>query len=477
MSRLPFNPASMTGVPRPGPDDPLSVTSLSLRIEGALRTGIPEAVRVVGEVSGFSDRTHWYFSLKDANAVVQCVMFASAAKKTGFTPAHGQQVVARGRVEFYAPSGKVSFVVEKLEPVGEGARELALRRLVEEIRALGWLAPERKRALPTFPRRIAVITSAGGAALQDVLVTLKRRCPAIGVLVCDVRVQGEKAAAEVAGMIRRVSREAGKLGVDAIVVTRGGGSAEDLWAFNDRELARAIVESRVPVVAAIGHETDTSIAELVADERCATPTQAAMRLSPDSTALLRELASLESRLRGVAQRRVRDDAGRLANAGAALERAPAARLARLTSRLDQLSLRLSRRSPAAWYAESRQRVVAAERALARAMSVSLRGRDVAPLSERLARAAGTRVRALDASLAAWQRALEGVNPLRVLERGYSVTLKADGTAVRAPEDVSPGEALDTRLAMGTIRSLVEGSRMMPLRPKKTRDDPKQHGLF
>lgn len=477
MSRLPFNPASMTGVPRPGPDDPLSVSALSLRIEGALRAGFPEAVRVVGEVSGFSDRTHWYFSLKDASAVVQCVMFASAAKKAGFTPTHGQQVVAKGRVEFYAPSGKVSFMVEKLEPVGEGARELALRKLLEEIRGLGWLAPERKRPLPSFPRRIAVITSANGAALQDVLVTLKRRCPAIGVLICDVRVQGERAATEVTEMIRRVSRQALALGVDAILVTRGGGSAEDLWAFNDKELARAIVESSVPVVAAIGHETDTSIAELVADERCATPTQAAMRLSPDQAALRRELDSLGSRLGMMASRRCRDEGLRLGALGVRLRRAPGSRLATLSSRLDQLSVRLSRRSPAAWYAQSRQRVLAGERALARAMTVSLSARDVSTLAQRLARGMTTRVRGLDAGLSGSQRALEGVSPLRVLDRGYSVTLRADGTAVRTPGDVAPGEALETRLALGTIRSRVEGSKVSPLRGKKAKEDPRQQGLF
>lgn len=467
----------MTGAPPRGPDEPLSVTALAGRIDAALRSGFPEAVRVVGEVSGFSDRTHWYFSLKDAGAVVPCVMFASAARKAGFTPSHGQQVVARGRVEFYAPSGRVSFVVEKLEPVGEGARELALRKLVEEIRGLGWLSPERKRALPGFPRRIAVITSAGGAALQDVIVTLRKRCPAIGVLVCDVRVQGEKAASEVTAMIRRVGREAKRLRVDAVLVTRGGGSAEDLWAFNDREMARAIVECPVPVVAAIGHETDTSIAELVADERCATPTQAAMRLSPDASALLRELASQGRRLQTVAARRVRDEHERVRELGVDLRRAPAGRLAVLSSRLDQLSVRLARRSPAAWYAQSLQRAAAAERALQRAIGVSLKGRDATPTSQRLQRAMAARVKSMDAAMAASVRTLESVSPLRVLERGYSVTLNAAGAAVRQPGDVRPGETLDTRLASGTIRSIVEGAKLVPLRARRAKDDPNQQGLF
>lgn len=477
MSRLPFDPSRMSGLPPKGPDQPLSVTALAGRIDAALRASLPDSLRVLGEVSGFSDRTHWYFSLKDSNALVSCVMFASAARKAGFTPAQGQQVLARGRVEFYAPSGRVSFIVDKLEPVGEGARDLALRKLVEELRALGWLAPERKRPLPAFPRRIAVITSAGGAALQDVIVTLKRRCPAIGLLVCDVRVQGDKAAPDITAMIRRVGRLAPRLRLDALLVTRGGGSAEDLWAFNDREMARAIVESPIPVVAAIGHETDTSIAELVADERCATPTQAAMRLSPDSAALLRELASQSRRLDTLLLRAMRERRDHTLALAADLRRAPSQSLAKLSSRLDQLSLRLSRRSPAAWYAQSLQRAQAARRALDRALSVSLRGRDASPISQRLTRAITAQTKNLDAALAARLRTLDSVSPLRVLDRGYSVTLSARGAAVRSPGDVQPGDTLDTRLASGTIRSVVQGAKLAPLRARRSKEDPNQHGLF
>ncbi|MCA9289351.1 MAG: exodeoxyribonuclease VII large subunit, partial [Phycisphaerales bacterium] len=315
-ARLPFDPGKMRGTPpahagssnspsepaaKPPVDRPMSVAALAGLIAGALET-LPRPVRVAGEISGLRDRTHWYFDLKDADAVVSCVMFASAARKAGFVPENGQAVVAGGRVEFYAKGGKVSLICDRLEPVGAGALELAFRKLVGEIRALGWFDPERKRALPTFPRRIAVVTSRTGAALQDVLDTARRRCPAVDIAVVDVRVQGDRAAGEVAAAIEWLGRRHTHLGIDAILVTRGGGSMEDLWAFNEKPVAAAIVACPVPVVAAIGHETDVTIAELVADERAATPTQAAMRLIPDRAALGEQVEAVASALRGSIER-------------------------------------------------------------------------------------------------------------------------------------------------------------------------------
>src|SRR4051812_20927226 len=191
MSRLPFPPPQPGPAPKPE-ESVFPGRQLPPRIDGALKSGIASPVRFVGEVSGFRDRTHWYFDLKDANAVVSCVMFQSGARRVGFTPSNGQQVVCRGLVEFYAKSGKVSVILDSMEPVGAGSLELAYRALCAELKGLGWFDVERKAPLPTFPRRIAVVTSKTGAALQDVLVTMKRRCPAVGVLVVDVRVQGAK---------------------------------------------------------------------------------------------------------------------------------------------------------------------------------------------------------------------------------------------------------------------------------------------
>lgn len=443
--------------PAPAADQPVTVSQLAARIDGALKAGLPQAVRVVGEVSGFANRTHWYFALKDAGAVVNCVMFASVAAKSAFTPRQGDQAICRGRVEFYAPSGRVSFVVDRIEPAGEGARELALRRLVEEARALGWLDPARKRPLPLMPACIAVVTSAGGAALQDVLVTLRKRFAGVHVLVADTRVQGEGAAADIASTIAHVASRARSLGVSAILVTRGGGSAEDLWAFNDRAVAAAIVNSPVPVVAAIGHETDVSLAELVADHRAATPTQAAMLLAPDAAGLRHQVESAVGRLTASARRiaGTRNDA--LLRAGRALHRAVLHAVQARASRLDRLRARLAARHPAAVHAAILSRVESARRALTTAMRARLAAAHEGVRLERLHRAASIGVARVAANLASTIKHLEGISPLRVLDRGYSVTVRSDGVVVRSAADVKPGDLIRTRLRDGHVASTVSGA--------------------
>ena len=227
--RLPFNAADLrkkqeSKQAKSASDGVLSVSALASILDTAIRTGTPPTLRVLGEVSGFRDRTHWYFDLKDANAVVQCVVFAGNARKLGFVPEDGQEVVATGRVDYYAKSGKVSLIATRLEPVGAGALDLAYQKLVEELRGLGWFDAERKRALPIFPRRIAVVTSRSSAGLQDVLDTARRRCAAVEILTVDVRVQGDGAAAEIAKAVSLLSRRHVELGLDAILLTRGGGS-------------------------------------------------------------------------------------------------------------------------------------------------------------------------------------------------------------------------------------------------------------
>lgn len=459
------------------PEEPLTVSQLALRIDAALKVGLPDAVRVRGEISNFRARTHWYFALKDASAVVDCVVFASTARFVGSAPVDGTQVIVTGRVDFHAASGRVSLIVERVEPVGEGALAARLRAMVEELRRLGWLDPARKRPLPAFPRRVAVITSRGGAALQDVLATMRKRCPAVAVLVVDVRVQGEGAAEDIARAVRLVGNRHERLGVDAILVTRGGGSMEDLWAFNERVVAEAIVRSPVPVVAAIGHETDVTVAELVADERGATPTQAAMRLTPDTAALLRQIDATARRLTGQARRLVQAERRRvdslavrpvLADARALLER-PRDRLGdaaadlksvmssatdRRRRRLDELALRLERLRPAAVQARLAERVRSVAGRLRRSADVLF--------ARHLSR------------VEAMERHLRGVGPLAVLERGFSLTLGPGGRVVRHVADVSPGDVLQTRVIDGSIRSVVR-----PEPPTRAASRPAEHprGLF
>ncbi len=442
------------------PDRPLTVAELASRIDGALKVGFPASIRVVGEVSGAVQRTHWYFNAKDDAAVVSCVMFAFAAKRSGIAPENGRQYVLSGRVEFYAKAGKVSFIVDRIEPVGEGALDAAFRKLCDELRSLGWFDPARKRALPQFPRRIAVVTSATGAALQDVLNTMARRCPAIGVLIADVRVQGDRSSDEIARAIRAIGTRHNELGIDAILVTRGGGSKEDLWAFNERVVAEAIVRSPIPVVAAIGHETDVSIAELVADERASTPTQAAMRLTPDRAELVRQIVTVGSRLRLAVVRTAQHERERLRSTSRhPFFRDPAWIITRAQADLRQARSNLLE--------ALRRRVMENHRAVARSVH---RLQRVSP-EVRVTEAASTiasatrqfhaciaghyREAALRADAAS--RQLESVGPRSVLGRGYSWTRRADGTLLRSVSQVRTGDTLETQLADGKVASVVGAS--------------------
>lgn len=485
--RLPFDPDKMAAPRRPiapaADATPWSVSRLAGEIDATLRRGVPAPVRVIGEVSGFRDRTHWYFDLKDEGAVVNCVLFANIARKINPPPRDGEQVVVKGRVEFYTKAGKVSFILESLERAGEGPLDRAFRELCATLKAEGYFAVERKKPLPRFPRRIAVITSRSAAALQDVIDTARRRCPAVGLVLVDVPVQGDAAAPEIARAIDRVSRHHQRLGVDAIIVTRGGGSKEDLWCFNERVVADAIHRCTVPLVAAIGHETDTTIAELVADERCATPTQAAMRLTPDTGELIRQLDSTQRRLitalaRGadIASRDIDRSADRL-------ESAAFDTVAALRTRAHQLELRLERVRPQAQHARMIGRLAAAEDRLRRAVQSRLDPSRLLAAQEGLARSVARRSTDAAARLAALDKHLAAVSPKRVLERGFSITAAADGRLVRSVADVSAGDPLTTHVADGSIVSTVRdqsASHTTPPapRPSKVRKpDPNEPGLF
>lgn len=466
-------PAS--GASRAGSNHAISVSQLAAKIDQSLKTSIRGRVVVVGEVSSLTHRTHWYFSLKDSSAVVGAVVFASAARKIPYTPKHGDSVLATGRLEFYAPSGRVSFIIESLSPVGEGELERRYRALCDELRLGGWFDPLGKKTLPTFPRRIAAVTSKTGAAIQDVINTMGKRCPAVDLIVVDSRVQGDGASGEVASAIELINRRQKELGIDAILLTRGGGSLEDLWAFNEREVAQAIHDSRLPVVAAIGHESDTTIAELVADERCATPTQAAMKLTPDREALAEQLASIQHRLTGGVGHAIRyraQELARLAGSRAlaspdrviqiqreqldALTRELAhvvrARAARARRRLDAGMLELARHQPVAVHARRKEHLDGLGRALERGL-------------------VGQMARRRD-QLRAIHRELEAVNPLSVLDRGFSVTTKASGALVHSESEVAAGEILSTRVARGVIRSTVIGDPGQEKRASQTKPTPK-----
>lgn len=394
-------------------DQPLTVSQLAAMVRGVLADGLPTKLRVVGEVSNFSGRQHWFFSLKDEAATLACVCFASAARRVGFPVADGLQVMATGRVDYYDAQGKLQLYVDKIEPVGQGALELRFRALCQELRRLGYFEQARKKPLPIMPQRVAVVTSRSAAALQDVIHTARRRWAGCQLMLVDVRVQGEQAVAQIAAAIRALSRDGSRLGIDAIILTRGGGSIEDLWAFNERVVADAIFECALPIVAAIGHETDTTIAELVADVRCATPTQAVMTLLPDRPALEHQVDQLSRRLTLLLKRKLELSQHRL---GAAINhpifRRPRSMLELIGHRLDGLAKRLEMGLP-------------------------------------------QRVKHCRDQLEALARQLESIGPQNVLKRGYSYTLDAHGRVVRRVGTLAAGDPITTVLADGQVHSIVD----------------------
>jgi exodeoxyribonuclease VII large subunit len=446
--------------PRGGRDDPPAetVSQLAVRIKAALET-LGDTVRVRGEISNFIDKGHWYFSLKDESAVIGCAMWQEQARRVGWTPREGDAVVLTGNVSFFPKQGRTQLYVKSIERVGAGSLQERYEALCRELRGLGYFDEGRKLRLPSFPRRVAIVTSATGAAIHDCLRTAAHRAPAVGLVLVDVRVQGDGAAKEVARAIVALEKHGEALGIDAILVTRGGGSIEDLWAFNDRELADAVfARRRIPIVAAIGHESDVTIIELVADRRASTPTQAMMLLTPDRAELAEQIDALGDRLRSSLRRAVRERREVLQRIGRhAFLRSPLAAVESRREALQRLGERLSR--SARMGVDRARHALNTHEAGVRAMRPDLaldRARqDVVGLSRRLERAVRERRARSADRFDGLRRQLEGVSPERVLARGYSYTVTADGRLVRSVVDAPPGILLDTRLADGTVRSRVE----------------------
>ncbi len=469
----------------------LSVSQVSELVKRAIADRLPTRLKVVGEISNFTERSHWYFSLKDENAVLSCVMWASAARKCGFRPAQGQQVVASGRFDYFPPQGRIQFYVESLQPVGRGALELRLRQLIDQLRAEGYFDEQRKRPLPAFPQRIAVVTSATGAALQDVIKTARQRWKGCSLLLADVRVQGAEAAPEIAAAIRRLSELKERLAIDAIILTRGGGSLEDLWAFNEKIVADAIFHSRIPIVAAIGHETDVTVAELAADLRCSTPTQAAMRLVPAAAEYGHLLGQMSHRLSLTLRRAMQDARHRLAAASRhPLFARPAESINLHRRELDGLARRLAasmRQTLSDWrrkladhagrlsQLEPRGRLKLARHQLdslehrlrAHAeQATAPRRRELDQLSARLERLQERLRQAAEQKLTALEKQLHAVGPRSVLRRGYSYTTRPDGKVVRSAVAVGPGDHLVLHFEDGRVHSEVLRSGRQDIIPRK-----------
>jgi exodeoxyribonuclease VII large subunit len=469
----------------------LSVSELTRRIKDLLE---PKLARVLvrGEVTGFrgaNPRGHLYFSVKDAQAAIEVRIWQSLARTLRFQLKDGMAVIVEGAVNVWEPQGRYSLIASRIEPEGVGARALAFEQLKARLEAEGLIGENRRprRALPSLPRRIGVVTSISGAALKDFLQVLHRRHPRLAVLVADARVQGEGAPQE----IRRAIRALGRTDVDVVVVTRGGGSVDDLWTFNEEAVARAIFECPVPVVSAVGHEIDVTLADLVADYRAPTPSAAAEALAPVLSELQLQLATARGRLQRASQRGVLvrrhqlqalegalgDPRHALADARLTLDaeadrltEALRRRLAGAEASLEALTGRLQRARPQALLQARRQALQALEARLsasarrgpmaARAqlsrLAVALERVSPGPGLERERQHLGHQRARLEEAvhrLAGRDRGqlkgfvdrLEALSPLKVLARGYAIALTAGGRAVRSAADVRPGDPLTVKL--------------------------------
>ncbi len=409
----------------------LTVSELVERLREALFEEFGE-VWVEGEIASLhrSRPGHFYFDLKDSDAQLRAVIFRRGASELAFEPEEGMQVRVRARPDIYAQRGSLQLVVSRLEPCGEGALRLAFEQMKMRLAAEGLFDPEHKQELPFLPRRIGLVTSQQGAAIHDFLRGLRRRFPAVEVLLYDARVQGEGAWREV---VRGLHLLDTRPGVDVIVVTRGGGSIEDLWTFNREELVRAIFELRTPVVSAIGHEVDLVLTDLVADARAATPTSAAELVVPDAAALLREVSALGAQLTQRQRIRLQALRHRLESLSRGLVH-PAQRLAELGRRLGDARARL-------FHAVDHER----ERDSIRLSHLGGRlGRAVQGLQQRQ----GARVEALGGRL-------QALSPLAVLGRGYGIVRReSDGAILKSSEQVRVGESIGVRLAQGALRASV-----------------------
>lgn len=415
-------------------------------------------VWVEGELSNVARPAsgHLYFSLKDNRAQIRCAMFRSRNQLARFRPDNGQQVLVRGRIGLYEPRGDYQLIVESMEEAGDGALRRQFEELRQKLEGEGLFAADRKRALPTLPRRIGVITSPSGAAIRDVLQVLQRRFPAIPVLIYPVPVQGREAAREIREVLTHaVARNE----VDVLLLTRGGGSLEDLWSFNDEALARTIAECPLPIVSAVGHEVDVTIADLVADQRAPTPSAAAELLSPDGAAWLRRFQVAAERLQLVQERRQQQEAQRLDNLLKRLEQQhPGRRLRDHAQRLDELAVRMEQ----AWRTGQRLRTTALEQAHRRlraadpARGIGHRRERIRNLERRLHAAQHHQLEHSRERLAGLARTLETVSPLATVSRGYAIVQQPDdGAVVRRATDLQPGAPFTARLANGRIDARVE----------------------
>jgi exodeoxyribonuclease VII large subunit len=419
------------------------------------------AVWVEGEISNYRKQSsgHHYFTLKDDRSQIPCVMFArSYGAQTRVALSDGMQVQVYGMVSVYEARGQYQLIVQLLQPRGQGLLQAKFEALKRKLQVEGLFEKDHKRPIPKFPRRVALVTSPTGAAVQDMLNILKRRSPWLRILICPVRVQGEGAAAEISEMIDYLSLRADELKIDLMIVGRGGGSLEDLWEFNEERVARSIYGSRIPVVSAVGHEIDFTIADFVADLRAATPSAAAELVGPDVVALRADLGSRRSALDRfirqaleIRQLQVRRLSER------PYFREPRRLIVERQQRVDQLEMRLSE----IWKSALQQRRSSVERILTFLSAfrperwLQAKRGELTGLEGRLRRNVSSRLDSSKSRVAELASFLRLLGPRQTLDRGYSITLDNQQRVVRSPHTLKAGDPILTKLAEGEVNSVVE----------------------
>ena len=442
----------------------ICVSELNRRARHLLEANL-ELLWVSGELSNVMRAAsgHWYFSLKDAQAQVRCVIFRHRAAAIGFTPENGMQVEVRALPSLYEPRGEFQLGVENMRRAGLGALYEAFERLKARLQTEGLFNDDRKRALPSFPKVLGIVTSLKAAALHDVLTTLQRRAPMIRVIVYPTSVQGALAAQEIAAAIDNARTRIGVDKVEALIICRGGGSIEDLWSFNEEPVARALVrfqdETGIAVVSGVGHETDFTICDFVADQRAPTPTAAAELLSPD-VAELRSQVSIMRITLGRALRRVLDTAGQRLDRAARSLISPAERLHRERDRLALIAARTRNAIITRLESCRFEHAMRRQRHAANTPDIRQLRIDLAQRVRQIAQANVQTIAFKRGKFEAARQALIFLDPARVLERGYSI-VEHQGAVLRDARQAMAGDTLQVRLARGTVEASVTSSAPAP----------------
>ncbi|MGY3285365.1 exodeoxyribonuclease VII large subunit [Pseudomonas fulva] len=440
--------------------DVLTVSQLNGRAR-VLLEDVFRSVWVEGEISNLARPAsgHMYFTLKDSGAQVRCALFRQSATRVRQALRDGLAVRVRGKVSLFEGRGDYQLILDTVEPAGDGALRLAFEALKEKLGAEGLFSTDSKRALPAHPQRIGIITSPTGAVIRDIISVFARRAPQVELNLIPTAVQGREAIAQIV----RAIRLANSRGFDALILARGGGSLEDLWCFNEEAVARAVAACKTPIVSAVGHETDVSISDFVADVRAPTPSAAAELLAPDSSGLQHRLDGLQRRLTLRMQNRLVHDRLRLESLIRRL-RHPGERLRQQAQRLDDLDMRL-RRAFLHNLNQRRERLVRLETRLAAqhpGRTLALLGQRLDSLAERLPRAMRDVLKDRRQRFQAQLQTLQIVSPLATLARGYSILLDEQGQAIRSAEQTRNGQRLTARLNEGELQVRVEDNHLTPV---------------